>query len=80
MTAVGIGGGAGAVADVSDVERGRYPLGQIEAGAELVGEFHDPDRAVGAGDHEPSVRKLDVGGRGFEHMGGDLLALIDHLG
>ena len=38
MTAVGIGGGTRAVADVADVERGRYPLGQIKAGAELVGE------------------------------------------
>src|SRR4051794_7560981 len=79
MTAVGIGGRAGAVADVTDVEGGRYPLGQIEAGAELFRELHDSDRAVGAGDHEPSLRKLDVSGRGFEDVRGDLLALIDHL-
>src|SRR4051794_32709588 len=80
MTAVRIGGRAGAVADVTGVEGGRYPLGQIEAGAELFRELHDSDRAVGAGDHEPSLSKLDVSGRGFEHVGCDLLALIDYLG
>ena len=46
----------------------------------LLGELHDPDRAVGAGDDEASLRELDVGGRRFEHVRGDLLALLDHLG
>ena len=36
--------------------------------------------AVGAGDDELAVLELDVAGRGFERVRGDLLALLDHLG
>ena len=39
-----------------------------------------PIDAVGAGDHEAAVVELDVAGRGFERVRGDLLALLDHLG
>ena len=70
-----------AVADVLDVERLR-PVGRQlhAAGADLVGQLHDADRAVGAGDDELAVLELDVAGRGFERVRGDLLALLDHLG
>ena len=67
------------VRDVADVERLRHVGRQAEARAQLVGQLEDADAAVGAGDGEAAARELDVDGRGFEHMGRDLLALLDQL-
>ena len=52
---------------------------QFEPVADLRGQFHDADRAVGAGDDKPAGAEFDVGRRRFEHMRGDLLAVLDDL-
>ena len=51
------------VRDVADVERLRHVGRQLQAAAQLVGEFEDADAAVGAGDDEAAAGKLDVDGR-----------------
>ena len=43
--------------------------GSFAPAAQLLGELHDADRAVGAGDGEAAVGELDVGDRGLEHDG-----------
>src|SRR5207244_3127989 len=53
---------------------------QVEAAADFFGKLHDGDRAVRAGDDKAAIFELDVGGGRLQHVGGDLLALFDHLG
>ena len=73
-------------------ERGGRPVGnelhiealrqfrrQLQAGADLFGQFHDADRAIGAGDHKPAGAEFDVRDRRLQHMCGDLLAGLDDL-
>ena len=62
---------------MADVERLRHVGRQLQRRAQLVGELEDADAAVGAGDGEAAVRELDVDHRRLEHVGGDLLALLD---
>src|SRR5919201_4227035 len=80
MASIGIGRGAGALADVAHVERRRYALRELEAGAQPLRQLHDADRAIRAGDDEATVGEFDVGGGGFQHVRGDLFALLDQLG
>ena len=47
---------------------------------DFLGQLHNSDGVVSAGDHEASRRELDIGDGGFEDVRGDLLALLDHLG
>ena len=79
VAAVGIGRRR-ALADVLDVERLRTVRRQLHAGADLLRQFHDVDGAIRPGDDELAVLELDVAGRGFERVRGDLLALLDDLG
>src|SRR6185312_9998381 len=65
--------------DEIHIERGGNALGQIDAGANAVGQIENTDRAVRADDGEAALAEFDIGGRGFEHHGGDLLAALDHL-
>ena len=80
MTAVGKRRGARAVAHVLHVERGGGAFRQVDARAQLGREVHDADLRVGSGDHKAAARELDVGGGSLEHMRGDFLAALDHLG
>ncbi len=77
MAAVGIGRGAGAVADMGDVERLRRVGRRLRAVVQLLRQIHDRDRAVGADDGEVAVLEGDVGRRGFERVRRQLLALLD---
>ncbi len=79
MAAVGEGGG-GALAHMAHVERGRHAFRQVDPAADLLGQVHDADGAIGAGDDEAAVLELDVGGGRFQHVRRDLAALLDHLG
>ena len=47
--------------------------------AKLVGELEDADTAIRAGNDETAAREFDVHGRRFQHVGRDLLALLDQL-
>ena len=44
-----------------------------------IGQFHNADRAVGAGDDKPRAAELDIGRRRLEHMRRDLPARLDDL-
>ena len=78
--AVGIGRRHRAVADMRDVERLRNVGRQLQAAAQLRASSMIADGAVRAGNDEAAVLELDVSGCRFEHVCGDLLALLDHLG
>ena len=67
------------VEDMLHVERLGNVRRQVQSGAELLREFHDPDGAVGPHNGEGAARELDVGDRGLQHDRSDLLALLDHL-
>jgi len=47
---------------------------QRQPGMDLLGQFHDANRTVRAGDYKAAGAKLDIGRRRFQHMRGDLLA------
>ena len=68
-----------AVGDELHIEALRQFRRQLQAGADLFGQFHDADRAIGAGDHKPAGAEFDVRDRRLQHMCGDLLAGLDHL-
>ena len=59
-----------------DIERGGHAVGHL-AFAQALGELHDADRAVGAGDGETATFEFDVGFGGLHQMGRSLLALGD---
>src|SRR5262249_28989294 len=80
VTAIGKRRGARSVAHVLHVERGGDAVRQVDARAQLGGEVHDADRRIGARNHKAAVHELDVGSGRLEHMRGDLLAALDHLG
>ncbi len=69
------------LADMAAVrERGWNYFGyvrNVQASRVLERHFKQGDRSVGASNHEPSIAKFDIGGRGFEHLGGELLAFLD---
>ena len=46
---------------------------------EPLGQLHDADRPVGAGDHEPTGAELNISRGHLQHMRGDLPASLDHL-
>ena len=53
---------------------------QFQTRMDFLGQFHQSNRSVGAGDDKAAARKFDVGRRRFQDMGGDLLAeAFDHL-
>ena len=52
---------------VVDVERIRYALGHL-AFAKALRQFHDADRAVGAGDGEAAIGEFDVAFGCFQQM------------
>src|SRR6266446_137505 len=59
-----------------DIERRRYAFRHL-AFAQAARQFDDVDRAIGTGDGETTVRKLDVGFGGFHQMRRRALALLD---
>ena len=79
VTAVGEGAVDGFRPAVG-VEPRLHALRQIGGVSRLRRQFHDVDGAVGAGDGEVAVGEADVRRRDFEQIGGDLRALVDHLG
>ena len=68
MAAVGIGRGAGSVADMGDVEGLRRVGRRLRAVVQFLRQIHDRDRAVGADDGEVAVIEGDVGRRRFERV------------
>ena len=75
MAAIGKGRGR-IFGRMIDIERGGHAVGHL-ALAQALGELHDADRAVGAGDGETAAFEFDVGFGGLHQMGRRLLALGD---
>ena len=67
MAAVRVGSGR-ALADMIDVERLRSVRRQFHAIAQLVRQFHEADRAIGARHRKTAFRKLDVPRGRFQCM------------
>ena len=78
VTAIGEGA-RHAGEDELSVECGDAAIGQGDAVTHPVSEVHDADRAVRANDGEAAAAEFDIGGCCFQHMGGDVRALLDDL-
>ena len=68
MATIGEGGASGPLAHVAHVKGRGRTFGQIDPGAQLLRKLHDPDGAVGPGNHEATLGKLDIADRGLEYV------------
>ena len=79
MAAIRIGGGAGAVADMRDIERLRQIGQQLGPAMKFLCQLHNRNGAIRSDDNEASMFEGDVGRCRLKHMRGELLAIRDDL-
>src|ERR1700751_998179 len=79
VATVRIGRRAWSVADVHHIQQLRNVGGRLETAVQFLRELRDGNGAIGSDNDKAPAFKCDIRGRGFEHIGRELLAVFDDL-